>query len=400
MKILFLSAWFPYPADNGSRIRVFNLVKALSRRHEVTLVSFTREPMTDGRLAEMRAYCNEVYAVAYREFNPTRLKALTGFLSPRPRYLVDSYSAEMETLVGRVSRDMTFDVVIASQMGVALYALALDRVPRVFEEVELGVFHEEFVAQDNLFLKARYGLTWWKLSRFLARLLPQFEACTVVSEPERELIAETVPGYTALHVVPNGVDLEANSGDFGAPEPDTLIYTGALTYHANFDAMDLFLCEIFPLVKAERPHVRLRITGGYDGVPVERLPLGDGVELTGYLSDIRPAVSRSWACVVPLRVGGGTRLKILEAMALGTPVVSTTKGADGLGVKPGENILIADTPEAFARAILRLLDAPDLRTRLAAQGRRLVESTYGWESIGQRLDDLVREVVDSGRGRS
>jgi len=201
------------------------------------------------------------------------------------------------------------------------------------------------------------------------------------------------PGYDALAVVPNGVDLEANSGDFGAPEPDTLIYSGALTYGANFDAMEFFLHDIFPLVKARCPNTNLRITGRYDGVPTERLPLGNGTELTGYLDDIRPAVAQSWGCVVPLQVGGGTRLKILEAMALGTPVISTSKGAEGLKTTHEENILIADDPEDFAQAVLRLLKDENLRARLSANGRRLVEEQYSWETSARQLERLLYQVA-------
>jgi glycosyltransferase involved in cell wall biosynthesis len=397
MRVLFISRWYPYPPDNGSRIRVFNLIKALSRRHEITLLSFSQAPISRERLAEMKTYCSAVHTVPYRGFSPTRLKALLGFLSPRPRSVVDTYSQEMEGLVQSVGGRGAFDVIVASEKDSAPYALLLDQIPHVFEDVELAVIYEQFAGQDSLVLKARFGLTWWKSSRFIARLLHEFEGCTVVSERERELTMEIAPGYSALAVVPNGVDLETNSGDFGSPKPHTLIYTGALTYSANFDAMEFFLRDVFPLVKSQRPKAMLRITGGYDGVPVERLPLGDGVELTGYLDDIRPAVARSWAYVVPLRVGGGTRLKILEAMALGTPVVSTSKGAEGLEVTPKEDILIADEPAEFAEAVLRLLEDEALRMKLVANGRKLVEERYGWARIGERLERFLRRVVEPSR---
>jgi glycosyltransferase involved in cell wall biosynthesis len=318
---------------------------------------------------------------------------LLGFFSTRPRSIVDTYCLDMHALVEQVGTNNSFDVVVASEMRSAPYALLLKQLPHVFEEVQLAVFYEQFVNQRSLVRKVRYGLTWWKLSRFVTWLLREFEGCTVTSEQERDLIMEIVPQYDALAVVPNGVDLEAHTGDFGTSKPGTLIYSGALTYRANFDAMEFFLRDIFPLVKAQHPDVSLRITGGYDGVPVEQLPLGRGATLTGYLDDVRPAVAQSWACVVPLRVGGGTRLKILEAMALGTPVVSTSKGAEGLEVTHGEDILIADTPAEFADAVLRLLDDRALRARLAANGRRLVESRYGWKVIGEKLDQLLRRVV-------
>jgi glycosyltransferase involved in cell wall biosynthesis len=400
MHILFISRWFPCRPDNGSKIRVLSLLKHLSKHHEITLVSFAQEPVSRESLVEMKAYCYSVHAVPYREFRPNKLKTLPGIFSSWPRSIVDTYSLEMQAFVQRVGADSLFDVVVASQIDCALYALLLKQIPHVLEEIELAVLYEHSARQRSLVSKARHGLTWWKQSRFLARLLRGFEGVTVVSERERDLVMRIVPGYEQLTIVPNGVDLEANAGEFGVPQPDTLIYSGALTYSANLDAMEFFLRDVFPLVKSRCPGVRLSITGCYDGVPVERLPLGQDVALTGYLDDIRPAVTQSWACVVPLRVGGGTRLKILEAMALGTPVVSTSKGAEGLEVTPDENILIADEPTAFAGAIVCLLGDPELRNKLVIGGQRLVRERYGWDRSGEKLDQFLHQIVRDYRCNS
>lgn len=396
MRLLFISGWYPYPPDNGARIRVFNLIKHLAAQNEITLLSFSSspEPVSQERLDAMSPYCRSIAAVPYKEFEPGRLRALLALLSTRPRSIVDTYSPEMAALVKQAIPDTAFDVVAASTLRAAPYVLSIKGIPRVFEDIEVAVLHEKFAYAPNLAARIRYGLMWWKQSRYIGRLLFQFGGCTVVSERERDLVLGIVPNYHPLTVVPNGVDLEANTGDFGAPKPDTLIYSGALTYSANFDAMEFFLRDIFPQVKAQRSNAHLRITGGYDGTLVERLPLGNGAELTGYLDDIRPAVAQSWACVVPLRVGGGTRLKILEAMALGTPVISTSKGAEGLEVSHEKNVLIADNPNDFAQAVLRVLKDKTLRTKLSANGRRLVEERYSWEMCTSQLEQLLCQVVE------
>ncbi|HEB65696.1 MAG TPA: glycosyltransferase, partial [Chloroflexi bacterium] len=160
-------------------------------------------------------------------------------------------------------------------------------------------------------------------------------------------------------------------------------------------AMAYFLRDIYPLVRALRPQVRLRITGKTDGVPVERLPLDEDVTLTGYVDDIRPVVARSWITVVPLRVGGGTRLKILESLALGTPVVSTSKGAEGLALEDGKHLLIADTPQAFSQAVVRLLEDPHLRARLGEAGRERVRQLYDWKQIGEVLRAYLRHIREN-----
>jgi len=400
MRVLFLSGWYPYPPDNGSRIRIFNLIKQLSKEHDITLLSFSRDgQVIEDRLKVMRQYCSTVRAVPLAPFKPGSLHSILGLFSSRPRCFVDTYNREMQGLVERTRREGDFSVVIASQIDTAPYAATLEGLPRIFEEVELATLREQHTSQSRIGRRLRYGLTWWKTRRFTAHLLRQFDGCTVVSPQERANVLSLVPNCQRVVVVPNGVDLDRYQGHFGAPKPDTLVFPGALTYSANLDAMAFFLHQAFPLVKARHPEAILRITGKTDSVPVDRLPLDESVILTGYLNDVRPTVAQSWACVVPLRVGGGTRLKILEAMALSTPVVSTSKGAEGLEVVPGEHILIADEPTEFADAVLRLLDDPALRAKLATNGQRLVESRYGWEVIGEKLDQLLRKVVEGYKKR-
>jgi glycosyltransferase involved in cell wall biosynthesis len=394
MRVLFLSGWYPFPPDNGSRIRIFNLIKQLSKEHDITLLSFSRDgQVIEDRLKVMRQYCSTVRAVPLAPFKPGSFRSILGLFSSRPRSFVDTYSREMQGLVEQIRREGDFSVVIASEMDTAPYAATLEGLPRIFEEVELATLREQHTSQSRIGRRLRYGLTWWKTRRFTAHLLRQFDGCTVVSQQERTNVLSIAPNCQRVVVVPNGVDLDRYKDDFGAPEPGTLVFPGALTYDANLDAMEFFLHKVFPLVKVRHPEAILRITGKTNGVPMDRLPLDESVILTGYLDDVRPAIAQSWACVVPLRVGGGTRLKILEAMALGTPVVSTSKGAEGLEATYGEDILVADTPAEFADAVLRLLYDRALRVRLATNGRRLVESRYGWEGISQKLDQLLHDVV-------
>jgi len=395
MRCLFISRWFPYPPDNGARLRMFNLLKPLSSRYTVDLISFASEPVSDEALAAMRRYCERVDVVRYRPFQPARWTALAGFLSARPRSVIDTYSVEMQRRVEQAGHERAYDVVIAAEIDVAPYAMALPNVPRVFEEVEIGKLYERYVDERHPLKKLRAGLTWSKSSRYVADLLRSFDGCTVVSEQEREYVRQIAPGYQPTRVVPNGVDL-VGSADFGAPQADTLAYSGALTYYANWEAVEFFLREAFHLIRAERPGVQLTVTGRLDGVPVDRLPNRDGVVFTGYVDDVRPVVARSWVSVVPLLTGGGTRLKILESLALGTPVVSTSKGAEGLDLVPGRDILIADEPADFADAVLRVLRDANLRETLSGNGRRAV-ARYDWQIIGPGFCDFVEEISVKGK---
>lgn len=398
MKILFLSRWFPYPPDNGAKIRVFNVVRQLAGQHEVALVAFGEQRDRDNVSAQLalRAFCSNVEVIRYRDFRPSSFQAALGLFSRQPRSLVDTFSPEMANAIRDQCRLHHPDLVVASQLQMVPYALAVENTPAIFEELELATFRDAAREAGPRGRRLRASLTWLKLTDYLRRVLPRFAACTVVSEAERDILRDVAPGYASVSVIPNALDLASYAGSFGSPRPNTLIFTGALTYNANYDALRYFLAEVYPLIRQAVPAVELRVTGNHRGVDLASLPSQPGVTFTGYLDDVRPAVAQSWVSVVPLRRGGGTRLKILEAMALGTPVVSTTKGAEGLDVADGENLLLGDQPADFSRQVVGLLGSPDERARLAAAGRRLVAARYDWPAIGQDLRALVARAVRPG----
>lgn len=394
MRFLFLSRWYPYPIDNGAKIRVFNLLKYLTGQHTVDLIAFSERSAAETDLAAMQVYCRNVAAIPYRPFQPTGVKALLGFLAARPRSVIDTFHPELATLVQQWVQEYHYDLIIASQIDMLPYALRVSGVPRLFEEIEVTTIYEAFSQERHPLRKMRHALTWWKLQNYIRESLPHFAGYTVVSAGEKKLIQHILPGYQGCAtIIPNGVDAAAHGQDFGPVEPDSLIYAGAMTYQANFDAVAYFLKEIWPLILTERPQTRFYVTGKLTGVPVEQLPKRDGVVFTGYLDDVRPRVAQSWLSVIPLRLGGGTRLKILESLALGTPVVTTSKGMEGLELKPERDVLVADTPEAFAAAVLRLLRDPDLRTALSQYGRVAVQP-YDWPNIGAKWCEFVTQRMN------
>jgi polysaccharide biosynthesis protein PslH len=374
MKILFLSRWFPFPADNGSKLRIFHLLQGLASRHDVYLLSFADDPM-NANTKELERFCHVISVVAWREFQPNRLRALLGFFYAKPRSLIDTYSAEMEAAIRQALSEEAFNLVILSQWQMAAYRHLVNKVPVLFEEIEVGVLYEQSQKTSGL-ARMRASLTWHKHWRYLAGML-KGETCTVVSEKERSLLASLVSD-SDIHVIPNAVSVQSYEYVHEVPEPDTMIFMGSFRYRPNYDAMIWFTEFVLPLIQVQIPHVRLTITGDPAGLP---LPAYQGVVQTGFVDDLYPLIARSWVSVVPLLVGGGTRLKILEAMALGTPVVSTSKGAEGLDAQPGKHLLIADTPEEFARQTITLLRDADLRERLAADALQLVREEYDWQAV-------------------
>lgn len=389
MRVLYLSTWWPWPPNNGSRIRANYLLRALAKNHEVTLVGFNPDAPTPSTVLENVT----TYPVPADPFRYVQLPQLVKYLSPVP--LVFWRIGEMEAAMRRLPNRDHWDAVVAVQAPVGRYALRFSTVPRILDvDTSLSYqLRERYLEQKTSLGAWRSWISWYKAYLYERALFRQFQSCAVVSPLEAPSVQAMTGQRSKVTVLPNGVDCTHHRLGLADVRPHTLIYNGALTYIANYDAMRYFLAEIYPLLKHALPDVTLSITGSTKGVALDGLRLDASVHLTGYVDDIRLPIAQSAVCVVPLRQGGGTRLKILEAMALGTPVVSTIKGAEGLDVIDNEHLLLADTPETFAAAVLRIMNDADLRERLRHNARVLVEKRYDWKMIGAQFVALVEDVA-------
>jgi polysaccharide biosynthesis protein PslH len=390
MRILFLSNWYPFPPANGSKLRIYNLLRGLSTKHQVDLVSFADPSEPLQAAPELRSICQDIEVVESKPYRPNSLQSYLGYFSFSPRSVIDSYSKEMQRCIEQKIRSRPYDLIIASQASMARYCQGGDHIAMLLDEIEVGVLFDQF-NQATGWRRFRNGLTWAKHRNYLARMIRSSSACTVVSEQERQLLIRHVPCQIPVEVVPNCISLPDYQGVNEYPQPETLVFTGSFRYHANYDAMLWFLMDIFPLIQAEIPTAKLIITGDHANLP---LPGSNGVTLTGFVKDIRSLITSSAVSIAPIRIGGGTRLKIIEAMALRKPVVSTTKGAEGLDVTPGKNILIADSPGEYARAVCRLLLEPELGQKLVENARQLIVEKYDWAVVLPKFLDLVESLPD------
>lgn len=391
MKVLFLATWFPYPADNGSKIRISNLLTALASRHQVTLLAFARSPDAPAHLPQARQLCARVELSPWREFDPTNLTALAGYLHPKPRSVVATYSPQMQTLVAsEISSHPDYQAVVASELPMAEYLRVCQHLPLLLDDLELGYL---FGGEPLRFLSLR-KLTQLKMRRYVQQLLKKVQACTVVSARERQIVAAIAPWFHPVQIIPNCIDLQQYDIGPVAVKPASLIYTGALHYSANFEAVNFFIHDVLPFITAAMPGVEFCVTGRMDGVAIPPSWQREGVRLLGYVPDVRPLIAASAVCVAPLLSGSGTRLKILEAFALGTPVVSTSKGAEGLDAQPGQHLLIADSAQAFADAVVSLLKRPEERRRLAISAREFVSDRYDWSKVQAEFLELVAALPD------
>lgn len=407
MKILFLSSWFPYPPINGAKIRVYNLIRELAKYHEISLLSFVRTFSLDEAMQNtsyLEKYCKSVQIVPALSYFPNKLSATLGLFSRKPRSVIQTYSHKMSALIKEACKTESFDAMVASEVNmpylVSQLASEVTGMPKIVDAIELSLAKDAYNNAGTMKQRVRNGLTWLKLKGFTKFVLQNVEACTVPSEIEKQNVLEIMPAYTNIKVIPHSLDLAHYTVPVDNPHPNLLVYTGSFTYFANLDAMEYFLREIYHQIKLSAPKVRLQVIGDTGNVHLERWPIDESVTFTGLIQDVRPKIAKSWVSIVPLRYGAGTRLKIIESLALGTPVVSTYKGAEGLDVTDGKNILLAETPSEFANAVLRVLHDPDLRESLSREGRRLVVEKYSSSSMGVKFNSLLDQIVNSKNNKS
>lgn len=389
MNILFLSRWFPYPPDNGSKVRIFNLLRILSKNHQVTLLSFNDRPEKPVNADELRLICKKIIVVPWKAYQPNSFKSVLGFFSPIPRSMIDTYSPEMAKQTHHIVTKNPFDIVIASEIEMARYRSLFSLIPAVFDGVEIGVLLEKYTKSNTIQAKLRYGLTWHKHKRYLKQLLKNYPLCTAPSEQEKKSLQANNIRNRNINVIPNFIHLADYQGPTPTKANNLLIFTGSFRYAPNYEAMVWFLGKVFPLIIDKFPEVQLVITGDHLDLP---LPTTRNVILTGYLQAIQPKIAEATVSMIPLLTGGGTRLKILEAMALRTAVVSTSKGAEGLDITHGKDILIADTPEAFAQAVSMVLQDHQLRDMLADNAFDLVSEKYSSTAIASQYQALLEQL--------
>ena len=393
MRILYVCHRFPYPPRRGGTIRPFNMIKHLAQSHEVVVCSLTRSDRDTHDAQGIAPFCaefhigqvdNRVQALRMVATLPTLLTASASFF----------HSSKLARDIKRVLAEQKFDLIFVHCSSVAHYVAHVQGIPKILDFGDMDSQKWLEYAQHRAFpLSLGY---WWEGTRLRAeekRLARRFDFCTAITRAERQTMID-YGVQTPTDWFPNGVD-----NSFFAPvadvayDPNTIVFIGRMDYFPNQQCMVDFCAEILPRLQARRPALRLQIVGA-DPSP-EILKLGElpGVTVTGTVPDVRPYVTQAALTVAPLRIARGTQNKILEAMAMGTPVVCSSVAAGGVDAVPGEHIMTADTPEDACNTILRILDNPPERARLAQAGRARVLSNHAWPSSMKRLDAIIERCV-------
>jgi glycosyltransferase involved in cell wall biosynthesis len=421
MRILILTPQLPYPPRQGTALRNWGLLSNLAQSHEaheVWLLSFDEHPETP-LAPELRTACRQVatFAVPSRSTSQ-RLRRL--FASGLPDMAWRLWSPEFAARYREWTGTQHFDIIQVE--GIELARYALDGASRAAHDAHGAciVFDDhncEYVLQRRSFETdarqlrrwhaAAYSLVQWqRLRAFERRAMRASHATLCVSPQDAKMLARlgTVP---PAHVIPNGIDVRSYDPDAvhawkntpistqSVQSPiSTLIFTGKMDFRPNIDAMIWFGREVFPLVRQSAPEARLLIVGQQPGPRLDVLRADPYITITGAVDDVRPYISDAAVYIAPLRVGGGTRFKLLEAMAMRRPIVSTSLGCEGFPVADGQELLIGDSPAGFAAQVTRLLNDPALRDGLVRRAHRLVSEQYDWSVIVPQLEHIYATLLN------
>lgn len=396
LRVLFVSPYLP----SRIRVRPYNLIKYLARRgHKITLLALVPPGEDDNDLDTLQDWCRELQTVPLPRWR-TVWNGLRALPSQTPLQAAYSRSPQMAACLKQIQAEERFDVVHVEHLRGAELSYAVNGTPTVFDSVDsiTLLFEQVLAAGPNWRSRLMAGLDLARTRRYEGRLLTRYARVLVTSPRDKEALANLSvdPAQNdKLVILPNGVDLTYFSPMGLQRDPVTIIFTGKMSYHANVAAALDLATKIMPLVWRQFPEARLTVAGKDPSPELLELAADPRITVTGTVPDLRPYLAQATVAVTPIRYGVGIQNKVLEALAMATPVVSTPQATSALQVQPGRDLLVGDTPQAIARAIITLLGDQDLRQQVGQAGRRYVETHHDWQIAAERLEQVYREAMET-----
>ncbi len=389
--ILFLTQVLPFPPDSGPKVKTWNVIKYLGQHHNLTLVSFVRGDQSDD-IDHLRKYCREIFTVPMeRGAVADGWAMIKSMLTGKPWMIVRDERATMLKLTDRLVRENHYDMVHADQLNMAQFALRLPVEFKVLDEHNaLWLLYKRLA--DTIGAGPKKWLLnrdWRLLKNYEGQTCLKFDAVLSVSQEDKQALEEAIGKEFNIQVIPIAIDLDEVVPIKRQEDSNHILHIGTMFWPPNIDGILWFLREVYPLIKARRPDVCVDIIGARP--PKEMLDMagnGTGINVTGYVEDPIDYIQKAAVMMVPLRAGGGMRVKILNALAQELPIVSTTLGCEGISVENGKHLLIADTPESFAEATINLLDDLEFGLALGRNGRKLMELEYDYRIACSQLDQI------------
>jgi sugar transferase (PEP-CTERM/EpsH1 system associated) len=399
MNVLFLSERFPYPLHDGGSLRTYHVLRGLAREHRLTLVAHRPEGDGPAGCEALADVCEirtiDKPAVAWRVAE----NSFRGHVRRQGLFVLKNWSEPLLRAADQALRAHPFDVVHFNMLDTACFAAARD-----WPQYKIFDSHNCLSSMAGQLARRTRRRVWGAvlrrecaaLLRAEAAVCGRMDATLVCSREDAEAFLQLAPEANVV-VAPNGVDTcYYQPDDATPPQPGSLVFVGNMSYLPNVEAAAFFCREVLPKVRSAGKDVRVHFVGSVPAKSVRALADGRSIVVTGRVEDVRPYVQRAEVYIVPLLTGGGTRLKILEAFAMGKAVVATTKGIEGIAAADGEHFLLADSADDLAASIVRLFDDPDLRRRLGRAARRFVEQSFDWSGVQETILDAYRSLAHKG----
>jgi sugar transferase (PEP-CTERM/EpsH1 system associated) len=389
MRILFLTGRLPYPPNRGDRLRAYHFLRVLSREHSITLLSFVADDRETGNVGPLRQFCQDIQLI-HRSPWQSKVSTSLNIWRPLPLQLLYYHSPVMQGAVNRLLARREFDAVYVHLFRMAQYVAQVKQPLRILDLTDAisGEIRRSLPYRTPLW-RIIYRMELPRIVRYERAIVRRFDETWVISEAERRLLADE--STANVHIVPNGVDAQRYRPAGVVVHSPTLLFVGHMGVFHNVDAAEYLVKDVLPLVRQSIPAAELNLVGAEPAAHVRRLAKVSGVRVPGHVSDLNAELNRAAVFVAPLRFSAGIQNKVLEAMAAGLPVVTTSDVNSGLQAEDGRHLIVADEPAQMAAAIVSLLGDPDARRRIGREGRAFVLRRFRWEDVLDRMNTIERQ---------
>lgn len=388
------------PMDTGGKIRTGNILKQLSKHHDITLVSNMESSKDDQYLYQIPQFCSKFIPVKWKEIRKYSslffLRLFVQMFSIHPVSALNDYSAKLRSVVEKELAHGKYDIAICDFVQSALLFKNVKKIPTLlFQHNVESVISQRHISQSkNSIARFFWWLQWKKMFSFEKKSCLSFKTVIAVSDNDNNLF-KALYGAKNGKIIPTGVDLNYYCPSYNTKKiANHIVFCGSMDWLPNEDAVYYFVNEILPILKKEIPNIKFTVIGRNPSTNMIKLEEEiEELSLTGWVDDTRPFIEKGSVFVVPIRIGGGTRMKIYEAMAMGKAVVSTTIGAEGLPLEPGTHLMIENDPDKFANTIVQLIKDEALRDKLSKNAREYVEMNFGWQSVAEVFSKICESTV-------
>jgi sugar transferase (PEP-CTERM/EpsH1 system associated) len=401
MKLLYITSRVPYPLDKGDKVRAYHQIEALSRYHEVCLFSINDQEIHPEAEEALKKICSRIVFVRLRKRELLR-NLLRTFLGTKPMQVGYFFNARANALLHTLLDDFKPDAVFCQLIRTAEYARNLS-IPKTLDYMDVfskGV--ERRIKKVPFYQRPFFSLEYKRLLKYEQEIFSAFDHCTIISAQDRDLIPH--PDHAAIRVIPNGVDMTYfhpfPAKEEGEGKESEVIFNGNMSYPPNIESAVFLVEQIMPFVWKKYPHVKVLISGTNPGVRIKRLA-SKKVNVSGWVDDVRTNFSKSRILVAPMQSSIGLQNKLIEAMAMKLPCITSTLANNALAAEDGREVLVADSPEQYAARIFSLLENKTFARQLAERGYEFVKKNYDWVQAGKMLNEVImngQAVSDKSKG--